>query len=131
MLLEGKPKQLFIEEGCHQLATASSNGIPNACHIGAKYLREDGKIVVIDNFMKKTKANVLENPNVAILLRCGKESYQLKGVCTYVDEGEEYEAARKWMKSKGDKYPAKGALIIEVTEVYDSTPGDNAGEKMA
>ncbi len=100
------------------------------CHIGCKQLREDGRIVLIDNYVNKTKANVLENPQVAVLLRGGKESYQLKGTCEYVDKGEAYDAAYQWFRSMTDKHPAKGALIIAVTEVYDSAAGDCAGDKI-
>jgi uncharacterized protein len=131
MQLSNKIKDIFVEQKTIQLATASAEGVPNVCHIGCKYLREDGKLIIIDNYMKKTRSNVLENPHVSVLLRDENGSYQLKGTCAYVDEGEAYEVARKWMKAKGDKYPAKGALIIEVTEVYNSTPGDCAGEKIA
>ncbi len=131
MELQGNVKDLLVEEKTIQLGTASAEGIPNVCHIGAKFLREDGKFVIVDNYMKKTKANVLENPRVCILLRREKESYQLKGVCRYVDEGEVYEEAKAWMKVKGEKYPAKGALVIEVTEVYDSAAGSNAGNKLS
>jgi len=129
--LQGKIKDLFIEQSTIQLGTASKEGIPNVCHIGCKYLRGDGRLVIIDNYMKKTRANVLANPHVAILLRGEHESYQLKGVCRYVDKGEEYDAAKAWMKAINARRPAKGALIIEVTEVYDSMPGRQPGEKIA
>jgi len=130
MLLQGKIKDIFNDSKRIQLGTASAAGVPNVCHIGCKMIREDGKIVIIDNYMNKTKANVLENPNVAILMMT-EEAYQIKGVCTYVDEGEEYEAARQWMMAKSDKYPAKGALVIEVTDAFNSIPGSNAGERIA
>jgi len=129
--LQGNVKDLLVEEKTIQLGTASAQGVPNVCHIGCKYIREDGKVVIVDNYMKKTRANVLENQQVSILLRREKESYQLKGVCRYVDEGEEYEEAKAWMKVKGEKYPAKGALVIEVQEVYNSKAGDHAGEKIS
>jgi hypothetical protein len=129
MLLPENVKEIFVNEKCHQLGTCSKDGIPNVCSIGAKYLREDGKIVVVDNYMVKTRENILANPNVSILIRKGGESYQLKGRCSYVTEGEEYEEARKWMKAIGEKYPAKGALIIEVDEIYNSAAGEHAGEK--
>ncbi len=129
MNLQGKIKDIFNDSKRIQLGTASAEGVPNVCHIGCKMIREDGKIVIIDNFMNKTKANVLENPNVAILMM-GEEAYQVKGLCTYVEEGDEYEAARQWMKAKGDKYPAKGALIIEVTDAFNSIPGPDAGARV-
>ena len=64
------------------------------------------------------------------MVRKDKVAYQIKGKCRYVDTGAEYEKARKWMKSKGDKYPAKGALIITVKEIFNSTCGPDAGESI-
>ena len=80
--------------------------------------------------MLKTRANILENPKVSLLMLREGEAYQLKGHCTYVTEGDRYEEARKWMKARGEKYPAKGALIIEIDEIYNSNPGDQAGQKV-
>ncbi|MDY6868114.1 MAG: pyridoxamine 5'-phosphate oxidase family protein [Chloroflexota bacterium] len=109
MQLPNNVKDILLNQKTIQLATASAEGAPNVCHIGCKQLREDGKIVLIDNYMKKTKANVLENPQVAILLRGEKGAYQLKGTGEYVDEGEAYDAAYQWFRAMTDKYPAKGA----------------------
>ena len=128
MELPTEVKDIFENETCHQLATASLTGEPNISNIGGKYLMNDGTIVVIDNFMKKTKKNVLENQKVAILIRREKRSFQIKGTCKYLNEGEEYVIARDWMKVKGDKYPAKGALFIKVESVYNSMTDENAGE---
>jgi len=131
MELSGEILDFFENEPYHQFATASLNGQPNISNIGAKYVREDGAIIIIDNFMKKTKDNILANPKAAILVRREKMSYQIRGVCKYVDQGSEYEEARKWMKSKGEKYPAKGAVIFTTESVYDSSTKPTAGEKVA
>jgi predicted pyridoxine 5'-phosphate oxidase superfamily flavin-nucleotide-binding protein len=128
--LSGEIKEIFENEPYHQLSTASCEGVPNVSNIGCKFIREDGAIVIVDNYMKKTKENVVSNPSVAILIRKDKISYQIKGNGKYLTEGPEYEQARKWMKSKGDKYPAKGALIVTVESVYDSTTRASAGEKV-
>jgi predicted pyridoxine 5'-phosphate oxidase superfamily flavin-nucleotide-binding protein len=130
MLLPDNVKEIFVNEKCHQLATCSKDGIPNVCYVGAKFLSDDGKIVIVDNYMLKTRANILENPKVSLLMLREGEAYQLKGHCTYVTEGDRYEEARKWMKARGEKYPAKGALIIEIDEIYNSNPGDQAGQKV-
>jgi predicted pyridoxine 5'-phosphate oxidase superfamily flavin-nucleotide-binding protein len=130
MLLPEPIKDVFLNEHCHQLGTCSKDGIPNICYVGAKFLTEDGKIVIVDNYMLKTKDNVLENPNVSLLMRREKEAYQLKGHCTYLTEGALFGEARTWMKAKGEKYPAKGALVIEVEEIYNSKAGDQAGQKI-
>ncbi len=131
MELPTEVKDMFEKEACHQLATASLTGEPNICNVAGKYLLDDGTIVVIDNFMKKTKKNIQENQKVAILIRRGKRSFQLQGTCKYLNEGEEYNKARDWMKIKGDRYPAKGTLFIKVESVYNSMSGENAGELIA
>jgi hypothetical protein len=130
MKIPEKVKNIFNNEPVHQLATSSKNGIPNISNAGAKYLLNDETIIIIDNYMDKTLANILENPLVAILVRSGKESYQIKGRCSYLSSGSLYEDAKKWMKSVGEKYPAKGALKIEIEEIYNSNSGSGAGEKI-
>ena len=130
MFLKKEVADIFENEPYHQFATASNDGKPNICNIGAKFIRDDGKIVIVDNFMKKTIANLQKNSEIAILIRKEKESYQIKGTALYLTSGEEYDQAYKWMKAKGDKYPVKGAIIIAIHSVYNSMTGKNAGEKL-
>ncbi|HNR43584.1 MAG TPA: pyridoxamine 5'-phosphate oxidase family protein [Methanofastidiosum sp.] len=127
MKMPANIKDIFEKERIHQLATASKNGEPNCSYVGAKYLLDDETIIIVDNFMKKTLKNILENPNVAIAIIREKETYQIKGTCEYLTKGPIYEEARKWMKAKGDRYPAKGALLIKVTDIFYSTSDEKAG----
>ena len=130
MKLPKRVKEIFNNEPVHQLATASKTGVPNIANAGAKYLLDDESIIIVDNYMVKTLSNVLENPAVSILLRSGKESYQIKGNCSYFTSGALYEVAKKWMKSIGEKYPAKGVLKIKVEDIYNSNSGAGAGERL-
>jgi predicted pyridoxine 5'-phosphate oxidase superfamily flavin-nucleotide-binding protein len=130
MKLTEEIKKILGEEKYHQLATASAKGIPNVCCIACYYLKDDETIVIVDNFFNKTKNNLLENPLVSLLFRKEKICYQVKGKGKYLTEGPEYEEARKWMKAKGDIYPAKGALVVGVEEIYNSIPGPDAGKKI-
>ena len=130
MKIPEKVKNIFNNEPVHQLATVSASGVPNISNAGAKYLLDDETIIIVDNYMKKSLSNVLENPLVAILVRSGKESYQIKGKCSYLKSGPIFEEAKKWMKGLGEKYPAKGALKIAVEEIYNSTSGCGSGEKI-
>lgn len=130
MKIPEKVRDIFVNEPVHQLATSSAAGAPNIANIGAKYLLDDETVIVVDNYMKKTLSNVLENPLVAILIRKGGESYQLKGRCRYLKSGPMYDKAKKWMKSIAEKYPAKGALEIKVEEIYNSASGSGSGEKI-
>jgi hypothetical protein len=128
MKLPEKVKDIFNDELVYQLATSSKNGIPNISNAGAKYLLDDETIIIVDNYMVKTLSNVIENPAVSVLLRSGKESYQIKGSCSYFTSGALYEEVKKWMKSIGEKYPAKGVLKIRVEDIYSSNSGAGAGE---
>ncbi|MFA5351478.1 MAG: pyridoxamine 5'-phosphate oxidase family protein [Candidatus Omnitrophota bacterium] len=130
MKIPKKVKDIFNNEPVHQLATASKTGIPNISNVGAKYLLDDETIIIVNNYMVKTLSNVIENPAVSILIRSGKESYQIKGSCSYLMSGDLYEEAKKWMRSIGEKYPAKGALKIKVENIYNSNSGLGAGERL-
>ena len=130
MKMPKKVKDIFNNEPVHQLATSSKNGVPNISNAGAKYLLDDETIIIVDNYMNKTLSNIIENPAVAILLRSGKESYQIKGSCGYFTSGVLYEEAKKWMKSIGEKYPAKGVLKIKVEHIYNSNSSAGAGERL-
>jgi len=130
MKIPKKIKEIFNNEPVHQLATSSKTGIPNISNVGAKYLFNDETIIIVDNYMVKTLSNIIANPVVSILLRSGKESYQIKGSCSYVTSGALYEEAKKWIKSIGEKYPAKGVLKIKVEDIYNSNSGGGAGEKL-
>jgi len=130
MKIPEKVKDIFNNEPVHQFATASKDGLPNISNVGAKYLLDEETIIIVDNYMVKTILNIHENPEAAILVRRGRESYQIKGRCFYLTSGPIYEEAKKWMKAIGEKYPAKGALQIKIEAIYNSNGGSGAGEKV-
>ncbi|MDD5069892.1 MAG: pyridoxamine 5'-phosphate oxidase family protein [Candidatus Omnitrophica bacterium] len=129
MKMPEKVKDIFNNEPVHQFATSSKTGVPNISNVGAKYLLDDETIIIVDNYMVKTLSNIIENPAVSILIRSGRESYQIKGSCSYFISGDIYEKAKKWMKSIGEKYPAKGALQIKVENIYNSNSAPGSGER--
>jgi predicted pyridoxine 5'-phosphate oxidase superfamily flavin-nucleotide-binding protein len=114
------------------LATVSEDGIPNAVPNMFVEVKSPDTILIGDNFFKKTAAN-LKKPNSQIAI-CSwvstKEGYQIKGVANYVTSGPNYEAMKQIIKSRSDKLPAKGCVIMNVTEVYDLAAGPNAGNKI-
>nr|WP_243687132.1 pyridoxamine 5'-phosphate oxidase family protein [Methanobacterium formicicum] len=58
-----------IEKDLVFLATASSEGIPNVVPIGFARPIDNGSILIADNYMNKTRKNIEENPNVAIVTK--------------------------------------------------------------
>lgn len=130
MKIPKEVKEILTNEKFHQLATSTKDGIPNVSTFGAMFLLDDETIVIIDNYMKKTAKNVQSNPNVSILVRKDRESYQIKGTCKYMNSGPEYEKGRKWAKARGEHYPAKGILIIHFDSFYNSMTGPKAGKEL-
>ncbi|MCS3901462.1 pyridoxamine 5'-phosphate oxidase family protein [Methanococcus voltae] len=111
------------------LATASKDGIPNVAPMGANIVVDDETLIISDNFMKKTIANIKENPVVAInVADCRACSLQFKGKAEYVVEGEYFELTKKWMAEKMPNIKPKGAVVIKFFEIYSVKPGDDAGK---
>ena len=127
-------KELFEKVPSVVLATATANGVPNAVPVGAKKIIDDGTILISDQFLNKTLANLKANPNVAVSFWEGHEGYQLKGTITIETSGERFEETAKWIKDLGDKagFPlkSKGAVIVKIDEIYALAPGPGAGKKL-
>ena len=123
-------ESLMKKQGVFALATSSKAGMPNVVPVGMLFLGEDGKVWLVDNFLKKTFKNIQENPLVAFYVWNpeAKESYQLKGKAEVVSSGADYEKAVAFAHSKKETLPAKNLVKIEVTEVYYVTPGPHAGD---
>ncbi|MDD5188172.1 MAG: pyridoxamine 5'-phosphate oxidase family protein, partial [Methanoregula sp.] len=114
------------------IATASKTGIPNVAPMATVQLVSDDTIWIGDNYMVKTLANVKENPFLALYVWDPekKRCFQIKGTVTVKTSGADYEKIKALIKAKGPHYPAKGLLIVKITEVFECTPGPNAGKKI-
>jgi predicted pyridoxine 5'-phosphate oxidase superfamily flavin-nucleotide-binding protein len=116
----------------YPVATASKEGWPNVVPIAFVEIVDDETIWIADNYMKKTLANVQENPRVAIYI-WGPETkgcFQIKGDVEIRTSGPEFEKMQFTVRSKMAKAPAKTLLIMKIREVYECTPGSRAGEKI-
>lgn len=125
-------KAAFSTMKAFPVATASKDGWPNVVPIGFVELVDDETIWIADNFMKKTLANVRENPKVSIYV-WGPETkgcFQVKGDVEVRSEGPEFEKMQLTVRSKMAKAPAKNLLVMKVREVYECSPGPKAGEKI-
>ncbi len=111
------------------LATASKDCVPNVVPVGMLFEGEDGKIWLIDNYLKKTLKNIQENPVVSFYIWNpeSSESYQVKGNAVVLDSGADYEKAVAFAHAKKETFPAKHLIKIDVSEVYYVTPGAHAG----
>ncbi len=132
MLIPNKVKRLFKKQSLVAFATADKRGKPNVVPIFWKRILENEKILLLDNFMKTSKKNLLENKNVCLGFWDVKteEAYKIKGKAAYHTEGTVYEQGKKFMQSKRAEAIPKGVVEIRVSAIYTTKPGPNAGKKL-
>lgn len=126
-------KAFFNKQALVAFGTADKNGIPNVVPIFWKMIYDDDTILLIDNFMKQTKHNILFNKQVCISVWDPEteEAYKLKGIATYHTKGEVYNNGKKFIQSKKPDRVPKGVVEVKITEVYSIKPGLEAGKKIA
>lgn len=128
-------KDLFEKVGAAALSTSTLDGTPNVVPVGAKKVIDDETILISDQFLNKTLANMQSNPKVSVTYWEGHEGYQLKGTVTIETSGQRYEETAKWIEELGAKagFPlrSKGAVILKIEEIFGVSPGPGAGKKLA
>ena len=126
---------LFAKVPAVVLCTATADGIPNAVPVGAKKIIDAETILISDQFLNKTLANMQNNPRVAVTFWEGHEGYQLKGTVIIETSGERFEQTARWIDDLSAKvgFPlkSKGAVIMKIEEIYAVAPGPGAGKKLA
>ena len=120
-----------IEKDLVFLATTSSEGIPNVVPIGFARPIDNTSILIADNYMKKTRKNMEENPNVSIVTKdAQKNPYQFKGTAEIFESGKIFEEVVEWAQNVMTKLNPKAAIVVKVTDVYSVKPGPEAGKKV-
>jgi len=104
-------------EGPVVLTTVDSNGIPNTIYVTCVKKVSDDKIVVADNKMQKTQANIMAGCTVSLLyITKEKKAFQLKGSAQYQTSGKIFDEMKNvWLDTK---YPGRAAVVIDIEEVY-------------
>jgi len=123
-MMDGQIEWLLLNAEAKALATCAGGDLNVVPVSSIKVV--DGKIWLIDSFMEKTRENLRESPSVS--LACWKEmiGFQVKGTCTYVTEGSDFDTAREWIKTLLPERMVKGLLIIDPGAVYDIAPAKNS-----
>jgi predicted pyridoxine 5'-phosphate oxidase superfamily flavin-nucleotide-binding protein len=128
-------KELFDKVPTVVLSTVSEDGTPNAVPVGAKKIIDDETILMSDQFFNKTLANMKANPRVGVTFWEGHEGYQFKGIVTIETTGQRFEDTARWIEELSSKagFPlnSKGAVILQIEEIYGVAPGPGAGKKLA
>lgn len=103
-------------EGYPVLTTVDTTGLPNAIYVGAIDIYDDNTIVVAENYLNKTKANILSGSKASLVfLTKERKSYQIKGSVEYIQSGPIFDFMKR-INVPG--YPGHAAVAIKVKVVY-------------
>ena len=132
MVIPNKVKNLFEKQPLVTFGTADKHGNPNVVPIFWKKILGNETILLVDNFMKMSKKNLLENGNVCLAFWDSEteEAYKIKGEAVYYTEGTIYEQGKKFIQSKKPETIPKGVVEIKAKEIYIIKPNSDAGKKI-
>ncbi len=112
------------------LATASKNGIPNVVPIAAFKVRDEGTLLISDQYFNKTLANLKQNPEIALSWWGEKGGFQIKGTVTVHTDDEIFRENIAWMKESWPKFSPKSAVLVKITGVYLVKPDPEPGKQV-
>ena len=96
--------------------TCSPDNVPNLIWVICVKLINDEQIVIANNAFHKTLNNISFGSKGSLLyIAPEREAYQIKGSLEHYTSGPIYEDMKRWLDPK---YPGKGALILNIEEVY-------------
>ena len=115
------------------MATASKEGKPNGVPIGLGKIISDDEIMLVDNWMRKTRQNIAENPMVAVSFWSKEDryGYQFKGKSRVEISGKLLDEAIRWLKEKGSTYHPKAVVVVKVDEIYYIGAGKDSSKNLA
>jgi len=114
--LTAEVKKAISQQEVFPVATSNQDRIPNVVYI--KYLKviDEQTVLIADNFLNKTRDNILSNGKIAFAVLDGdKGSYQIKGTAERLTEGNMFAEVQKWVP---DRLPRVAAVVMNVEEIY-------------
>ena len=128
--INNEMRTLLKETNIWVLATTDRKGIPNAVPLGCVKLMDDDRLLLVDNFMKKTVDNIAVNPHVSVSVWGEATGYQFKGKATIETSGKHFDAAVAMVKAKNAELSPKGIVLVTIDSIYITSPGIDAGKKV-
>jgi uncharacterized protein len=120
-----------LEKDLVFLATASPDGVPNVVPIGFARPIDGETILIADNYMKKTRQNLENNPRISLVTKdATKCPFQFKGKVKIFESGEYFDIVTEWGQNAMTKLTPKAAILMHVEEIYSVQPGPDAGKKI-
>ena len=131
MVLTEEMKDAIEKDNVVFFATATPDGVPNVVPIGFARPIDDNTILIVDNYLNKTRKNLEDNPKASLVVRdASKAPYQFKGTAQIVESGKYFDDAVDWATSVMSQLAPKAAVLLKVEEIYSVQPGPDAGKKV-
>ncbi|WP_353852641.1 pyridoxamine 5'-phosphate oxidase family protein [Dehalobacter restrictus] len=130
--LNSEIQGIFSKQDVFPVATVALDGTPNVVPMSFVKVLDEESLLIVDNFMNKTRKNLEANPVMAVSiwdLQSGK-SYQIKGTTNFVDSGKIFDDAKAWVAEKMPVLQPKAAVILKVEKIYNCSPGPNIGQEV-
>ncbi len=131
MVLTEEMKDAIEKDNVVFFATATPDGVPNVVPIGFARPIDNNTILIVDNYLNKTRKNLEKNPKASLVVRdASKAPYQFKGTVEIVESGKYFDDAVDWATSVMSQLAPKAAVLLKVEEIYSVQPGPDAGKKV-
>jgi predicted pyridoxine 5'-phosphate oxidase superfamily flavin-nucleotide-binding protein len=115
-------KDLIEEQKVCFVATADRNGKTNVSPKGSIHVVDDETLAFADLYSQKTRANLRDNPQIALAVVDLKElkGYQFKGEAELLEEGNIYNDVVCYLQTLPMKLPDPQYVVkIRVEEIYN------------
>ena len=127
-------REIFGKQRFLPMATSNLSGKPNVVFVGSARVLDSETLLVIDNYLNKTRRNLEENPWVALVAFDieSKKSFQIKCSVTIETSGKRFiEEKKRAIAQKGGV--CKAVMVLHVKEVYDASGkfSTNPGKRIA
>ena len=97
-------------------ATVDRSGNPNIVWVVCVKLIDEERILIVNNYFKKTLENILSGSMGSLLfIAPEREAYQIKGTLSYHTNDDIYDDMKGWLDPE---YAGVGAVVLTVTQVY-------------
>ncbi|CAA7601452.1 pyridoxal 5'-phosphate synthase [Acididesulfobacillus acetoxydans] len=125
-------QELIAKQEVFPIATANPDGTPNVVPMTFVKVYDENNLLIVDNFMNKTRGNLTSNPQMAVCvwdLKAG-QAYQIKGKTTRSTSGKVFDEAETWVKEKMPGLQAQAAVLLHVEKVFVCQPGEELGKEV-
>jgi predicted pyridoxine 5'-phosphate oxidase superfamily flavin-nucleotide-binding protein len=126
--------QEFIKGKQGWVATAARDGTPNVSIKGSLRVLDDEHLLFADIFSLKTRANLKDNPRVAIMVYDAEthRGYAFKGKTEQLESGPVFDQTVEAIKKAMPQLPTpKYVVRVSIDSIWDQSAGPGGGKQLA